>query len=290
MNMTHTGQNRTGPPAPPVALAIAGSDSGGGAGIQQDIRVFTCLGVFGASVITAITAQNSLGVHEARAVEPGLVARQLQVVMDDISPGFIKCGMLANSAVVKAISSVLSGFPQRHLVLDTVILSKNGATLLDPGGIEALKENLFPMATLITPNVPEAALLAGTSIDNERDAVRTATILREKAGNKTAILLKGGHLKGAEAVDILVDSSGVSYFRHPRIDTRHTHGTGCTLSSAITALLARGHALKEACRTGIQLTQHAIENAFPLGSGTGPLNPFCWNGHALPGAGAAIIG
>ena len=141
--MPHTDKHDTGRPAPPVALTIAGSDSGGGAGIQQDIRVFTCLGVFGASVITALTAQNSLGVHEVRAVEPGFVARQLQVVMDDISPGFIKCGMLANNGVVNAVSSVLSAFSQRHLVLDTVVLSKNGATLLDSGGIEALKKDLF---------------------------------------------------------------------------------------------------------------------------------------------------
>jgi len=260
----------------PSALTIAGSDSGGGAGIQQDIRVFTALGVYGSSVITALTAQNSLGVHAVMPVDPAFVEKQLKVVMEDMRPGFVKTGMLLNAPVVEAVAGVLSSYPETVIVIDTVMLSKNGTVLLDSGGVAAMTELLFPLSTLVTPNIPEAGMLAGFSIESEDDLKKAAAKISEIAGGKAAVLLKGGHLPGSEAVDCLFNSGGFRLFHGKRVETRHTHGTGCTLSAAITALLSRGFALEHACEQGIRLTKLAISRAFAMGRGTGPLNVFAW--------------
>ena len=263
-------------PAIPRALTIAGSDSGGGAGIQQDIRVFSALGVYASSVITALTAQNSLGVQAVSPVEPEFVKKQLAAVMEDIAPGYVKTGMLLTAGVVERVSRVLSGYPETVLVIDTVMLSKNGTVLLEPDGVTAMRDLLFPAATLITPNIPEAELLTDSAIRSVDDMKLAARRLCEIAGGRAAVLLKGGHLPGSEAVDCLFHRGRFRLFQADRVDTPHTHGTGCTLSSAITALLALGYSLEDACEKGIMLTRLAIKKAFPLGRGIGPLNVFSW--------------
>ncbi len=269
----------------PRALTIAGSDSGGGAGIQQDIRVFTALGVFASSVITALTAQNSLGVQAVEPVEPVFIEKQLSAVMEDIRPVFIKTGMLLNAPVVRAVHTVLSQFPDVVLVIDTVMLSKNRTVLLDADGVKAMKELLFPRATLITPNIPEAEELLDTTILTTDDMKEAARSLQKMAGRNVSGLLKGGHLPGDKVVDCLLHADHFQLFPGKRILTRHTHGTGCTLSSAVTALLSRGFPMDSACFHAVELTKIAIKNAVPTGMGTGPLNVFSWHGDKMPVSG-----
>lgn len=259
----------------PYALTIAGSDSGGGAGIQQDIRVLGALDVFASSVITALTAQNSRGVKAVMAVDPDFVRAQLQAVMDDIEPRFIKTGMLVNEAVTATVIGILAGHPGIVLVVDTVMLSKNGKVLLDNEGVQAMRLMLFPQAALITPNIPEAEALTGLKIKSIEEMETAAKRLHEESAG-AAVLVKGGHLPGPETVDCLVHEGKTKHFSSKRIDTPHTHGTGCTLSSAITALLAHGIPLEDACEKGIALTRKAIENAYPMGGGTGVLDISCW--------------
>ena len=265
----------------PHVLTIAGSDSGGGAGIQQDIRVFTTLGVYASSVITALTAQNSLGVHAVEPVDPLFIEKQLLAVMQDMSPDFVKTGMLLNAPAVLAVSRVLRLFPEISLVTDTVMLSKNGAVLLDDHGIEIMCKKLFPMALLITPNIPEAEKLLSVEIRDVNDMQEAARKLAVLAEGHASVLLKGGHLPGEETVDVLFHKGEFSFYGSKRINTIHTHGTGCTLSSAITALLAHGFPMKVACGRAIEYTRYAIRNAFPLGRGTGPLNIFAISGRNL---------
>ncbi len=261
-----------------VALTIAGSDSGGGAGIQQDIRVFTALGVYASAVITALTAQNSLGVHAVEPVDSHFVEKQLSVVMEDIRPGFVKTGMLVGADTVRAVHRVLWRYPDIRLVIDTVMLSKNGSVLIDDAGVDAMRELLFPIATLITPNIPEAEKLLNTNIRTVDEMKEAAGLLRRTAGDNVAILLKGGHMAGHETIDCLCTVEGCELFPAKRIKTHHTHGTGCTLSSAITALLSMGLSLRDACAEAIRLTRMAIERSFAIGNGAGPLNVFAWAG------------
>ena len=259
----------------PYALTIAGSDSGGGAGIQQDIRVFGALDVFASSVITALTAQNSYGVKSVMTVKPGFVKSQLKAVMHDIEPRFIKTGMLVNEAVTATVGGFLLNHPGIVLVVDTVMFSKNGKTLLDDEGVQAMRLLLFPQASLITPNIPEAEAITGMKIKSTEDMEAAAMRIHEEAAG-ASVLVKGGHLPGPETVDCLVHEGKTRHFSSKRIDTPHTHGTGCTLSSAITALLAHGIPLEDACEKGIALTRKAIENAYPMGGGTGVLDISCW--------------
>jgi hydroxymethylpyrimidine/phosphomethylpyrimidine kinase len=251
-----------------IALTIAGSDSSGGAGIQADLKTFTAFGVYGASVITALTAQNTRGVQGIHPVPAAFVAQQLDSVLSDLAVGAIKTGMLANAAIVEAVASMLGSAPSKPLVVDPVMVATSGDVLLAPEAVGALKQRLLPLATLVTPNLAEAALLLGDKeAGDEPEMVGQARALR--AAGCRAVLIKGGHGAGEAAVDILVDAAGVERFVRPRIATPHSHGTGCTLSAAIAALLACGVALSEAVGRAKAFVWHGLQHGRELGVGHG---------------------
>ncbi len=252
-------------------LIIAGSDSGGGAGIQADIKAVTAMGAFAATAITALTAQNTLGVHAVHPVPVDFITRQIAVVMDDIGADAIKTGMLGTAEVIGAVADALA----RHaasvpLVLDPVMVAKGGARLLDPDALSALKCCLLPMARVITPNLPEAEALCGLAIP-DLAAMRQAAASLLALG-VPAVLLKGGHLPGGTVIDLLATEHGIEEFAAPRIDTRHTHGTGCTLASALAAGLAQGMDLRDAVRRARAYVRAAIASAPGYGAGHGPLD------------------
>jgi len=250
-----------------IALTVAGSDSSGGAGIQADLKTFSAFGVYGASVITALTAQNTRGVTAVEPVTPAFVVAQIEAVLGDLEVGAIKTGMLANAAIVQAVARSLRGVG-RPLVVDPVMVATSGDSLLSPDAVEAVRRDLLPLATLLTPNLPEAARLLETSqAASEAEAVAQAQALR--ALGSAAVLLKGGHDTGQAAVDILCDAAGIRRFERPRIDTPHTHGTGCTLSAAIAALLARGVALADAVERAKSYVWQALQEGRTLGVGHG---------------------
>ncbi len=252
----------------PIALTIAGSDSSGGAGIQADLKTFSALGVYGASVLTALTAQNTRGVQGVEPVRPEFVVAQLTSVLDDLDVRAIKTGMLANSAIVSAVAVALQRVPDIPLVVDPVMVATSGDRLLSPDAVTAYKTELFPRATLVTPNLPEAAALLGVSVaGSEDDAVGQARAIA--AFGSRAVLVKGGHGHGAAAVDILVSGETVVRLAAPRVETQHTHGTGCTLSAAIAALLARGAGLEAAVRSAKDYVTAAIVAGRELGVGHG---------------------
>ena len=252
----------------PIALTIAGSDSSGGAGIQADLKTFSALGVYGASVLTALTAQNTRGVQGVEPVRPEFVVAQIASVMDDLDVRAIKTGMLANSAIVSAVAAALARVPAIPVVVDPVMVATSGDRLLTPDAIAAYKNELFPRAMLVTPNLPEAAALLGAGIAmSEDEAVGQARAIA--AFGSRAVLVKGGHGQGATAVDILVSGDAVVRLAAPRIETPHTHGTGCTLSAAIAALLARGEALETAVRRAKDYVSAAIAAGRELGVGHG---------------------
>jgi hydroxymethylpyrimidine/phosphomethylpyrimidine kinase len=256
------------PQGTPIALTIAGSDSSGGAGIQADLKTFSAFGVYGASVITALTAQNTRGVAGVEPVAPAFVAAQMEAVLSDLDVGAIKTGMLANAAIVETVARRLRGGPRRPLVVDPVMVATSGDVLLEPEAIDAIKARLVPLAVLITPNLPEAARLLDTKeAASEAEAADQARALLGFGCG--AVLLKGGHGKGEEAVDILCDARGIERFARPRIDTPHTHGTGCTLSAAIAALLAQGVALSEAVGRAKDYVWQAMQAGQTLGIGRG---------------------
>ncbi|MDX1673624.1 MAG: bifunctional hydroxymethylpyrimidine kinase/phosphomethylpyrimidine kinase [Longimicrobiales bacterium] len=256
----------------PVALTIAGSDSGGGAGIQADLKTFHAFGVFGTSAITAITAQDTTGVHGVRAVPTDLVRRQIRVVATDLTPGAVKTGMLATTELVEAVAGSIRDLGLANYVLDPVMVATSGDRLLDRDAESAVAESLLPLATVVTPNLDEARILVGREIEGEA-AMREAAEALVARGARAA-LVKGGHLEGDTVVDVLVDEAGVEVWRHPKIRTTSTHGTGCTLSSAITAGLALGRPLREAVADALDFAHRAIREAPGLGSGHGPLNHF----------------
>ena len=261
-------------------LSIAGSDSGGGAGIQADLKTFHVFGVFGATAITAVTAQNTRGVLGVRVLEPGFVREQIDAVCVDLHPVAAKTGMLANAAIVEAVADAISDHSLERVVVDPVMVATSGDPLLDPAAVGALIERLLPLATLVTPNVPEAELLSGMAIPDEeamRDAA--ARIVDRGAG---AVLVKGGHLGSGDVVDVLFDGSGGHLWRGPRIETPHTHGTGCTLSAAAAAGLAHGAPLEAAVEAAIRFTRDAIASAPGLGTGHGPLNHWARSPQAPP--------
>jgi hydroxymethylpyrimidine/phosphomethylpyrimidine kinase len=252
-----------------IALTIAGSDPAGGAGIQGDLRTFAALSVHGASVITSVIAQGTRGVREAWPVEPARVRRQLEVVLEDLSIDAAKTGVLATAATIEAVAEVLSStrFP---LVIDPVIASSSGAALLDSEGVGALIDRLLPRGALITPNAPEIGLILGIEPPRDEDSlVRAAERLRTRG---TPVLAKGGHLDG-DPVDVLV-TDRVQIFRGSRIDTTCTRGTGCTLSSAIVAELARGASLENAVATARVFLRAAMEGATPIGPGASPVDVY----------------
>lgn len=252
-------------------LVIAGSDSGGGAGIQADIKTITALGGYAATAITALTAQNTTGVHGVLPVPADFVRRQMAVVLDDIGADAIKTGMLADAAVVEAVAAELASRAHRPpVVIDPVLIAKSGARLLTEDAIAVLKRRLLPMAALITPNLPEAEALAGMEIP-DLDAMRRAAAALLTLG-VPAVLLKGGHLPGDTVFDLLATESGVEEFAAPRIVTRHTHGTGCTLASAVAVGLAQGMGLSTAVQRARAYVQAAIAAAPGFGAGHGPMN------------------
>lgn len=259
---------------PPVALTIAGSDSGGGAGIQADLKTFTALRVFGTTAITSITSQNTLGVHAVRELPPDTVHSQIVAVMDDLHPAAVKSGMLSNAAIIEAVAEELSRYQVKNYVLDPVMVSETGHCLLDPAAVETLRRRLFPLALVVTPNRHEAQALTGLSIDTEADMSEAARRIFE--WGPRFVLVKGGHMSGEDAVDILFDGARHERLAAPRVDTRNTHGTGCTYAAAITAYLAHGKDVLPAVTAAKQYTTAAIRNAFVLGSGPGPLDHF-WN-------------
>ncbi len=259
----------------PLALTVAGSDSGGGAGIQADLKTFQELGVYGMSVITAVTAQNSLGVQRIEPLSPGMVEAQLESVLADIGTDAVKTGMLPTPAHVETVAASLRRHEVKHLVVDPVWIAKDGATLTDNDAFDAMKRLLLPMAEIVTPNIPEACLLLGLretdirTVGDMEDAARALLGLGSRY-----VMLKGGHLDGKEAVDVFVGTdlpNETQLLRGPRHSTVHTHGTGCTTASAIAANLARGLSAEAACRLAKAFVASAIAAAFPLGGGTGSL-------------------
>ena len=255
-----------------IALTIAGSDSGSGAGIQADLKTFQRFGVFGTSAITAITAQNTRGVMAWEAVSPDLVRAQIDAVVEDLPPAAFKSGMLANASVASSVSSAIRDHSLPNYVLDPVMVATSGDVLFERDAIDVIRSQLIPQAFLVTPNLHEAALLVGGKIDDEDAMVRAAEKIVGDMGAQAA-LIKGGHLISADrVVDILYDGSARA-FRGQRLDARNTHGTGCTLSAAITAQLAEGESLHAAVRRAISYVHNAIATAPGLGSGHGPLNP-----------------
>ncbi|HSK20744.1 MAG TPA: bifunctional hydroxymethylpyrimidine kinase/phosphomethylpyrimidine kinase [Longimicrobiales bacterium] len=255
-----------------IALTVAGSDSGGGAGIQADLKTFHAFGVFGTSAITAITVQNTLGVTGVHAVPLDIVTAQIAAVASDLPPRAVKTGMLATRELVSAVAKSIRDHALPNYVLDPVMIATSGDRLLDEDAQHAVLDELVPLSTLVTPNLDEAAILAGFSVKDPAAMHRAAR--RLVAAGASAALVKGGHLRGDELVDVLYDGSTVREFRRPRIDTRSTHGTGCTLSAAITALLARGISLSEAVEQALDFVHRAIVQAPNLGAGNGPLNHF----------------
>ena len=253
----------------PVALTVAGSDSGGGAGIQADLKTFEAFRVFGTSAITAVTAQNTLAVTGVQKIDPDLVAEQIRAVYEDLHPRAVKSGMLADAPIIHAVAAALVETEAAHYVLDPVMVAKSGARLLEQEAITALIDSLLPLAEIATPNLPEAATLAGERVE-DLDEMKAAAESIIKLGVK-AVLLKGGHLEGETLIDIYYDGEEWAEWREPRLDTRHTHGTGCTLSAAICAGLARGWSRRKAVEEARAYTRRAIETAPGLGEGHGPL-------------------
>jgi hydroxymethylpyrimidine/phosphomethylpyrimidine kinase len=260
-----------------VALTIAGSDSGGGAGVQADLKTFAALGVYGTSAITAITAQNTVGVIVAEPLRADLVTAQIEAVAGDIEIHATKTGMLATAAVVEAVAAAITELDLPMVVVDPVMLAKSGDRLLDDDAIQAMRAELLPRAFVVTPNIPEAEVLTGRiirSLDEARDAAR-----RIQALGPTAVVVKGGHAAGDEVVDVLFDGEQLIEFRTPRILTRNTHGTGCTFASAIAAHLALGHSIAEATGRAQAYVAGAIRHGLAIGHGHGPLDHF-WNRHS----------
>jgi hydroxymethylpyrimidine/phosphomethylpyrimidine kinase len=256
----------------PVALTIAGSDSGGGAGIQADIKTFQAFGVFGTSALTAITAQDTVRVHRVHPLEPELVAEQIRVVMKDFSPAAVKTGMLATAGVTASVAETLAAWPSVPYVLDPVLVASSGDRLMDDDAVDVVKSALVPRAALVTPNLHEARILTGLAVRDEAGQLEAAKAL-VWLGAKAA-LVKGGHGEGSEVVDVLWNGDRERVWRRPRIHTRSTHGTGCTLSAAVTAELARGTPLVEAVSRALSYVWRAIYEAPSLGRGLGPLNHF----------------
>jgi hydroxymethylpyrimidine/phosphomethylpyrimidine kinase len=255
----------------PKALTIAGSDSGGGAGIQADLKTFSAFRVFGMSVITAVTAQNSCGVQGVENLPPAFVAQQLRSVLEDFGADAAKCGMLSTAPIIEAVAMELKAHPVEKLVVDPVMVAKSGAALLQPDARQALIERLLPLALVVTPNLPEAGVLANMPVEAPADMEEAAR--RIHALGPRYVLVKGGHLKG-DALDLLWNGREFTTFEAPRVSSSNTHGTGCTLSAAIAAGLSRSQALGDAIREAKAYVTAAIREGFALGGGVGQLRHF----------------
>lgn len=255
-----------------VALTIAGSDSGGGAGIQADLKTFQAFGVFGTSAVTALTAQNTRGVAAVHAVPPEMVRAQIHAVATDLAPSASKTGMLATLGIVRAVAASIRAEKLNNVVVDPVMVATSGDRLLDRDAEGGIVDELLPLCTLVTPNLDEAALMAEFPIQAEDAMERAARLLVERGAR--AALVKGGHLAGDTVTDLLFDGREVRLWRRPRLATRSTHGTGCTLSAAIAAGLALGRPLVTAVEDGLDFVHRAMIAAPGLGAGNGPLNHF----------------
>ena len=253
------------------AMTIAGSDSGAGAGIQADLKTFAALGVYGTSVITAITAQNTLKVVQVLELPPDLLAAQIDAVMSDIGADAAKTGMLANSEIIGVVAERVRSLGIPNLVVDPVMVAKSGDRLLQEQAVQALREALLPLATVVTPNIPEAEVLVGYGIESMDDVHRAAReIARMGPAN---VVIKGGHREGP-ATDLLYSEGLVREFTSPRIESKNTHGTGCTFASAIAAYLAMGRSVEQAVYHAKEYVTEAIKAAYPLGRGHGPVHHF----------------
>ena len=252
-------------------LTIAGSDCSGGAGIQADLKTFSAHGVFGMSVITAVTAQNTQGVFAVQDIDVDVIDKQIEAIFDDIAVDAVKIGMVSRRETIRSIAAGLLRYKAAHIVVDPVMISKSGYFLLQPDAVEALISYLLPLATIVTPNIPEAEEIAGIKIDSLQDMEKAARIIH-RLGPKY-VLLKGGH-RAEDATDILFDGNDVHYLAGQRIVTQNTHGTGCTLSAAIAANLARGCSAHEAVTRAKEYITTAIEQSFSIGRGVGPVHHF----------------
>ncbi len=257
-----------------IALTIAGSDSGGGAGIQADLKTFHQFGVFGTSVVVVVTAQNTRGVRAVHEIPSDLVEAQLAALADDLPPAAVKTGMLATAGLVRQVAAAIRRFGWGPYVLDPVMVATSGDRLLDREAEQVVRDELLPLAALVTPNLDEMAILADRAVRTEAEMAAAAEVLLRRGAR--AVLLKGGHLAGADLVELLATPDGITAFRHPRLDTTSTHGTGCTLSAAVTAGLALGWPLERAVGTALDYLHRAIAEAPGLGGGHGPVR------HAVP--------
>jgi hydroxymethylpyrimidine kinase/phosphomethylpyrimidine kinase len=255
------------------ALTIAGSDSGGGAGIQADLKTFTALGVYGMTVITALTAQNTLGVQGIFDITPQFVGAQMDSIATDIGIDAVKTGMLSNQRIIEMVSSKVIEYKIDQLVVDPVMVAASGDPLLQPSAQDALLNTLIPLALVVTPNISEAEVLAGMKIASLEDMEKAAKIIRKKGVRN--VIVKGGHA-GREAVDVFYDGQAFSHYKAERIQTQNVHGTGCTFSAAITAELAKGKGLKEAIRVAKDYVTLAIRHSLDIGKGHGPTNHLAW--------------
>ena len=252
-------------------LTIAGSDSSGGAGIQADLKTFMAFGAYGMSVVTALTAQNTQGVAAIHDTPPDFVRAQIDAVLDDVGADAIKTGMLSSAEIVNVVVDALAESScQAPLVVDPVMVAKSGDRLLQESAVEAVRQTLLPAATLITPNAEEAALLTGMKIHTPEEAERAARALLDMGTQ--AVLLKGGHMTSAACDDLFIDSGNLEWLPGQRLEQKHTHGTGCTLSAASAACMGKGMNALEACREAKRYITGAIRAAFPVGQGTGPVN------------------
>jgi hydroxymethylpyrimidine kinase/phosphomethylpyrimidine kinase len=259
---------------PGPVLTIAGSDSGGGAGLQQDLKVFTVLGIYSSSVVTALTAQNTLGVQAVESIDPNFVGKQLDAVLEDIRPTGIKTGMLAAAATVEIVADCLVRYVDKNviLVVDPIMVSKSGHRLLEQDAADVLRTRLLPIADVFTPNIPEAEVLLGRRIQT-LEGMRLAAIDLLKLANCPSVILKGGHLDDQDPVDILAREEGAIEITGKRIFTQHTHGTGCTFSAALLVFLARGLGMENAACKAKEFVTRTIRGAIPIGKGIGPTNP-----------------
>lgn len=267
--------NATIPFRYPTALTIAGSDSGGGAGIQADLKTFSAVGVYGLSALTAVTAQNTQGIRRSEAVDPALLGDQIEALFDDFTIDVVKIGMLPTSEAVHIVAALLDRYPDLPVVLDPVLASTSGSKLIDDKAVRRMRKELFPRISLLTPNTVEAGFLTGTAVETEED--RLAAGLRLLDDGCRAVLIKGGHLAGNEKTDVLFQAGQAPLrFQSPAVATPNTHGTGCTLSSAIAAYLALKYPLSEAmARAKVYMTEAlAAGKEVKMGKGAGPVNHF----------------
>lgn len=253
-----------------IALSIAGSDPSGGAGIQADLKTFHQFGVYGEAALTALTAQNTTGVTGVHVVPAGFVRQQLEALAADLPPHALKTGMLADAEIARTVAECIRSFGWTPLVVDPVMIATSGDRLLSVDAERVIHDKLLPLATLVTPNLDEAALLTGLEVRDVAQMERAGQTLLDSGA--AAVLMKGGHLEGDEITDLLITPQGMRRFSHPRVKTTSTHGTGCTLSAAITANLAVGRKLEQSVEAGLAYVMRAIATAPDLGAGNGPVN------------------